>query len=190
MDAGVRDAYVEGVAAVLAGAATIDAAGWDGPSACAGWSNRDLAGHLLLVVRAYDEHHRGAVAHPGVPVRFKPGRERRVENERAVRALPPSSGPDRIARFAEEAGAYLGRVERMPSVLYQREEHVFTAAEHLATAAIEFHLHAWDLDRSRSPPACAAALADAWRAHLPYRIGDGDPWPAVLEASGRTAEPR
>jgi hypothetical protein len=77
-------------------------------------------------------------------------------------------------------------VAARPLVLYRREDHVFTAADHLTSAAIEWHLHAWDLDPQREAPACASLLAHAWRDHLPFPIGDGEPWQALVVASGRT----
>ena len=63
---------------------------------------------------------------------------------------------------------------------------MLTAAEHLSSAAIEWHLHAWDLDPGRVPPASAPLLVAEWRRHLPFPVGGGDPWDALLVASGRT----
>jgi hypothetical protein len=182
VDPAVRDAYLEGLDAVRLAATTVD--DWASPTRCAGWRAVDLAGHLVLVVRMYDAHL--ARATEELPARFASAGERRERNERELAELPPSSGPHRVGAFLDTARTYLARVTARPLALYRREDHVFTAADHLTTAAIEWHLHAWDLDARRAAPDCAPLLADAWRAHLPFPMGDGEPWQALLRASGRT----
>lgn len=179
----VRAAYLDGLDAVRLAAATVD--DWSAPTACTAWHAVDVAGHLVLVVRMYDEHLARAAREP-VPSRFACVRERATENERALAGLPASSGPQRVGAFHDTALAYLSRVEASPHLRFRREDHVVTAAEHLVCAAIEFHLHAWDLDRDRAHPDCAPVLVEGWRAHLPSRVPDGHPWPALLLASGRT----
>lgn len=182
VDPDVREAYLDGLDAVRLAATTI--ADWSVPTRCAGWRAVDLAGHLVLVVRMYDEHLSTAARSP-VPARFGSSAERAEENERALAGLPASTGPQRIGAFLDTARAYLGRVEARPQLRFRREDHVLTAGEHLACAAIEWHLHAWDLDPGREVPACADLLADSWRRHLPFPIGRGDPWHELLVASGR-----
>lgn len=182
VDPDVRDAYLDGLDAVRLAATAVD--DWAAPTRCTGWRAVDLAGHLVLVVRMYDAHLTRATEE--VPSRFASAAERRERNEQELAELPPSTGPHRVGAFLDTARAYLGRVTARPLALFRREDHVLTAAEHLATAAIEWHLHAWDLDPRRAAPECAPLLVAAWRAHLPYPIDDRDPWPDLLRASGRT----
>ena len=183
VDPDVRDAYEDGVDAVRLAATTVD--DWSTPTRCAGWRAVDLAGHLVLVVRMYDEHLARAAA--GGVARFESAAKRRERNEADLRSLPPSTGPQRIGAFLDTARAYLRRVEASPGLRYRREDHVLTAAEHLSSAAIEYHLHAWDLDPTRPAPPSAALLVAEWARHLPFPIDrGGDPWRALLVASGRT----
>lgn len=182
VDPDVRDAYLEGLDAVRLAATAVD--DWASPTRCAGWRAVDLAGHLVLVVRMYEAHRVRATEE--VPARFAPAGERRRRNERELADLPPSTGPHRIGAFLDTARTYLDRVAARPLVLFRREDHVLTAAEHLATAAVEWHLHAWDLDPARPAPECAPVLVAAWRQHLPFPIAEGEPWDALLRASGRT----
>lgn len=183
VDPDVREAYEDGLDAVRLAATAVD--DWSVPTRCAGWRAVDLAGHLVLVVRMYDEQ-LSVAARSTEPARFRSAAERREANERALAGLPASTGPHRIGAFLDTARAYLRRVEASPGLRFQREDHVLTAAEHLSSAAIEWHLHAWDLDPSRVPPASAALLVAEWRRHLPFPVGEGEPWEALLVASGRT----
>jgi len=177
----VVDAYDDGLDAIRLAAATV--VDWSAPTPCEGWRAVDLAGHLVLVVRMYDDLLDRAAAGP---VRMTTGTDLAERNLRELADLPPSSGPHRIGAFLDGARAYLARALRRHDRVWVREAHELTVGEHLATACIEWHVHAWDLDPGRDAPACAPLLAEAWRRHLPYRIGGGDPWDAVLRAAGRT----
>lgn len=178
----VVEAYEDGLDAVRLAATTV--VDWSSPTRCQGWRAVDLAGHLVLVVRMYEDLL--ARSATGV-VRMTTGRELTEKNLRELADLPASTGPQRIGAFLDTARSYLARAVEHADRVWVREDHIFSAGEHLATACIEWHVHAWDLDPTREPPACAPLLVDAWRRHLPYPIGDGDPWLAVLRAAGRTS---
>src|SRR5215212_1751396 len=98
VDPDVREAYDDGVDAVRLAAVAID--DWSTPTRCAGWRAVDLAGHLVLVVRMYDEH-LSTAARSESPARFRSAAERRDENERALADLPASTGPQRIGAFVD-----------------------------------------------------------------------------------------
>lgn len=183
VDPEVRSAFVVGLDAVRLAAATVD--DWSAPTGCDRWRAVDLAGHLVLVVQMYDDLLTRAGG-SSAPVPMTTGPALTDKNLRELRELPVSTGPQRIGAFLDTAGSYLRRAEGAADLRWRREDHVLTVGEHLAVAAIEWHLHAWDLGPDRPAPDCAHLLVEAWRSHLPYPIGDGDPWPALLRASGRT----
>jgi len=111
-------------------------------------------------------------------------------NAEALAALPAASGPGHIAAFRVFALVYAHRLPaawEQPFFSYQGRR--FSAGDHAGVAAAEWHIHAWDLAGSASRwyrPADPGLLARAWTAGVPHlSLGEGDPWEAILVASGR-----
>ncbi len=108
-------AYREGVEAIEAAGARIGEQGWDSP-ACGVWTAYDLAGHLEAVARWYHEWLDRALAGNRRPP-FSMA-ELDAQNQVALRALPTSSGPERVGAFAMLARSYAERISAAWEVPY------------------------------------------------------------------------
>ncbi len=113
-------------------------------------------------------------------------------------------GPDAVARFVASARAYRMRVAPAWDLPYGYPRGTVTAGLHAGMAACEWHLHTWDLARSRgmghrpSDPATLFAAAGACLARARGGVGGRaasalvpvgsrlGPWRALLRRSGRT----
>lgn len=192
MDEGFRAAYLEGVEAIERIAARLEPSDWNAPSGCEGWSARDLAGHVLVVASWWhDWLDRAEAGDSEPPFHWN---DVPARNDEALAALPPASGPERIARFAERARAYADRVPAAwdlrfgcpPATVSQAE---VTVGLHFGLAPAEWHLHAWDLAARHGEtyrPAAPEVIFEGLRAVFPIPPLDGDAWDNVLLVSGRT----
>jgi uncharacterized protein (TIGR03083 family) len=194
-------AYRDGVTVICELAAQFDDQTWAAPTPCAEWRAADLAGHLRCVADDYHEYLDEAPgsrlarlmatgAHPDTLAR-KLARQNAAE----LAALPERPPPDDIAAFAESARSYadrLGPVWELPHHRYR--DAVVTVGAMAGAACVEWHLHAWDLARALGKdyrPADPEIVLAGWRAGLPHHPAEneadsGDPWLAVLRASGRS----
>lgn len=195
--AGVLSAYHDGIRAVAEIAARFAGDAWNAPTPCPEWRAADLAGHLRCIADDYHEYlddapvsrlsrlmatgvHQDTIA-----------RKLARQNAAELAALPDVAPEEHIAAFAESARRYaarLGPLWRLPHHSYRGT--VITVAGMAGVACVEWHLHAWDLAGALGQdyrPADAAAVLDGWLegiAQLPVPVA-GDPWLAVLRASGR-----
>ncbi|MEY2478619.1 MAG: hypothetical protein QOG87_3934 [Actinomycetota bacterium] len=198
----IMRAYDDGVEAVEAMATRIEAADvWDQPTPCPAWTAVELTGHLQVVVgwyHAWLDRAEVGIAEAPFPTGRLP-----AENAAAVDALPPTSGTERAAAFATSARAYAKRLPERWSLPYGYPRGTVTAGLHAGVAAIEWHVHAWDLGqvvghehRPADPEALAAVGAESevrWRMPalrplLPaarWVATTGDAWRRVLKGAGR-----
>jgi hypothetical protein len=177
----------------------------------------DLAGHLRCVADDFHEYLDDAPAsrlarlmatgaHPETLAR-KLARQNAAE----LAALPDASGPEHIAGFAISARSYAQRLLAIWDLPHHHYRDTPVTVGGMAGAACaEWHLHAWDLARAQGKdyrPANPDILLSGWLAgkpHLPLPApvpvsagpvaaagpgpaGTGDPWHAMLRASGRIA---
>jgi uncharacterized protein (TIGR03083 family) len=163
---------------------------WTHPSGCLGWTAQDLAGHVMCVADLWHNILDRAEAGDAVPVFAWEHFD--TWNADVMLALPRASGPDRIARFVTRALEYVERLPGkalplgMPSATISAVP--MTVGVFARIAPAEWHLHAWDLAR---------ALGGTYQPEKPDMILDGldtwlglpptgdDPWPRVLNLSGR-----
>ncbi|HXP22339.1 MAG TPA: maleylpyruvate isomerase family mycothiol-dependent enzyme [Streptosporangiaceae bacterium] len=197
--AGALTAYHDGIAAVVGLAARFTGDAWNSPTPCPEWRAADLAGHLRCVADNYHEYLDGAPvsrlarllgtgAHPETIAR-KLARQNTAE----LAALPDVAPEEHIAAFAESARRYAARIGPLlwlPHHSYRGR--VITVAGMAGMACVEWHVHAWDLARALGQdyrPADPPAVLSGWQDGIPQLpvAAAGDPWLAVLRASGRSA---
>jgi hypothetical protein len=134
--------YREGVRAVQAAVAGWSPERWAHPVRGT-WTGTDLAGHLLCAVRW---HHswldRAEAGDASPPFRVD---ELAIRSRQALVGLRPRTGDDRLQIFAEEAGRYVERLDSSWALPYGCPHGTLPAGAHAALAALEWHLHAWDL---------------------------------------------
>jgi hypothetical protein len=198
----VLRAYDDGVDAVEAMSARVDAAdAWGDSTPCPAWNAAELAGHLQVVAGWYHgwlDRAEVGDAEPPFPAARLP-----VENAAAVDALPPTSGAERIDAFVMLARSYAKRVPERWSLPYGYPRGTVTVGLHAGVAAIEWHVHAWDLGRvvghdyRPADPAVLAAVglesqlrwkAPVLRPLLPMGralVARGDAWSRLLKGAGR-----
>lgn len=136
--------------------------GWDLPTPCAGWTVRDLVGHVLSTMAAGDLILRGQ---PVPPAPDQPGD-----------AVDPQSGPEqvgqRVAELAEHfraslAGADLEQTRETPAGPR-------TLADGLAFPIVDLAVHSWDLasalGRRIELPAELLAYADSFARSVPAEV--------------------
>jgi hypothetical protein len=176
---------------------------WARP-ACGEWSGAELAGHLLCVVRW---HHawldRAESGDAGRPWTLE---ERDERNAKALAGLRPNDGPERIGLYVEEAERYAERLDSSSWALAYGFPHgTVPAGAHAVIAAVEWHLHAWDLSGGAHRPADPRTLliggCRVWAACRPgstARLTAGvsarlaarrQPWERLLLLSGRAPTP-
>jgi hypothetical protein len=177
---------------------------WERP-ACGMWTAAQLARHLAAVAGWYHTWlDRAENGHASPP--FDAG-QLAAENATALAALEDMPGADAVARFVESARAYRERVLPEWDLPYGYPRGTVTAGLHAGVAACEWHLHAWDLARSRGlghQPSDPAALFAAAGACLASARGGATgrvtatlvplgshlgPWRALLKRSGRRPAP-
>jgi uncharacterized protein (TIGR03083 family) len=193
--------YDEGVSAVIDIAGRFTEEDWDKPTPCPAWNATELAGHLQVVATWYHQWLDRTVAGDATPA-FTAG-HLPTENAAAVDGLPPTSGPERVAGFAQLARAYAKRLPERWNLPYGYPRGTVTAGFHAGVAALEWHVHAWDLGQAvgyehhpEDPELLATAGAES---ELRWRLGwlrpalpivkrvaaSGDAWRRVLKGSGR-----
>lgn len=192
--------FDEGAASFAALASALPEEAWQ-QTACGAWTATQLARHLCAVIEWYHEWlDRAEAGDATAPFAVSELAER---NEAALLAKHDLSGPEAVARFVARAGAYRHRVAGRWDLPFGYPRGTVTAGLHAGVAACEWHLHSWDLARSRgighrpSDPAtlCLATglcLATArggvsgrvQAAFVPL-VARARPWETILRRSGR-----
>jgi uncharacterized protein (TIGR03083 family) len=185
-DAEVLTLYHDGVEVIGRLVEDWDAAQWARP-ACGGWTGTDLAGHLVTVIGWYHTWLDRALAGDASP-------EFPIDELDAQAAIAP---------FRAEAERYATRVAEHWDVAYGYPRGSVTAGLHVAVAAVEWHVHAWDLaraaggDHTPTDPAplflaaahCRLAADGAMKARLGMPVARlaarRDPWHELLHRMGR-----
>ncbi|MHB1488541.1 MAG: GNAT family N-acetyltransferase [Acidimicrobiales bacterium] len=183
--------YRRGAAALVEMGASISAADWWRPSACAGWNATSLVGHMLCVIGWH--HDWLDRAEVGDTSRPWPAWELDERNRIELDRLEPTSGPERLQRFAAEAHRYAERLRDTWVLPYAYPGGLLTAGMHAVLAAGEWQLHTWDLGEAigagHAPDERDARLIRQVWLHLGRSVTEeGDPWAALLEASGRVPD--
>jgi hypothetical protein len=173
---------------------------WERP-ACGEWTTTVLARHLLAVIGWYHEWLDRAESGDASPPFSVEALAR--QNTQALLSLGDVPGPEAVSRFAAAAGAYGDRVLSLWDVPFGYPRGTVTAGLHAGVAACEWHLHTWDLARSRgvghqpSDPgalyaaagACQARARGGWKGgFMASTVPFGArmrPWRALLQRSGR-----
>ena len=192
--------YREGVAAVGAAVEGWADADWDRP-ACGVWSGVDVAGHLVTVIGWYHgwlDRGLAGQSEPAFPIA-----ELDARTAAALATLSEGPGPDRIDAFVAAADAYAVRLAEHWDTPYGYPRGSVTAGLHAGVAAVEWHVHTWDLRRSvgadhvPSDPAglflgaarCQLAIVGGLRARVGLRAASAaskrDAWPQLLRRMGR-----
>ncbi len=199
----IMRAFDDGVDAVEAMATRIDDSGaWADPTPCPAWTAVELVGHLQIVAgwyHAWLDRAEAGIADPPFPAAKLP-----VVNAAAVDALPPTSGPERAAACVDLGRAYAKRLPERWGLPYGYPRATVTAGFHAGVAAIEWHVHAWDLGqvvghqhRPPDPAVLAAVGVESelrWRAPMLRPLiplarraaSAGDPWRRILKGAGRS----
>jgi hypothetical protein len=196
--------YGEGIDAFAGLAGELTGEDWERRT-CGEWSALVLTRHVAAVAGWYhewlDRAERGDATPP-----FG-GQELAARNELAWEPLAGTSGPVALELFVTRATSYAGRLPAAWDLPYGYPRGTVTAGLHAAGAATEWHLHSWDLARSRGsghrptdPDAlyrgAGACLAKA-QGGLKGRIAAIlvpvgarlSPWEALLRRSGRAPGP-
>jgi Mycothiol maleylpyruvate isomerase N-terminal domain len=192
--------FEEGVGAFVAEAGRLDVDGWARP-ACGEWSATELARHVLSVIGWYHDwldRAEAGDASPAFPVEDL--------DEQAARSLAEIGdvpGPEATARFAAEAARYADRLEERWDLAYGYPRGTVTAGLHAGMAAVEWHVHCWDLATSAGHehvPAhpdrlflaaadCQAAVTGGLRGAAVERLAPlgsrMKPWRELLQRMGR-----
>ncbi len=183
----------DGIAAIAQIADRFDDADWHRPSACEGWSALDLAGHVLTVANLWHDFvDRMEAGETSPPFRWDDFPD---QNAKALAALPPSSGPERITAYVHRAHEWLDRVAALdpdqplgvpPQDIVASQ---ITLGSFIGFAANEWHAHAWDLGVAigeRYRPTNPEVLLEGLRSWFPQLESRGDSWRVVLRFQGRS----
>ncbi|MBW3664852.1 MAG: maleylpyruvate isomerase N-terminal domain-containing protein [Actinobacteria bacterium] len=179
-----------GIAAIERIAETVT--DWQVPTPCTRWDAHTLVRHLHAIAADYLQWADDAPADRTRPLLRSA--ELAYHNEQAMVRLPLLPARTHLQVFSGHANRHLQLADRhwdWPMMLAPSA--VWTVGQHVGVAAIEWHVHAWDLARSQGTdhrPGDTEVLADVWRARLEGPTGqpldgDHDTWEAVLIASGR-----
>jgi uncharacterized protein (TIGR03083 family) len=200
-DIAVLTLFATGVDAVVEITAGFDDEQWAAP-VCGDWSGTELAGHLVTVVGWYHDWLDRGLA--GNPEPVFPIAELDARAAAALAALPPGSGPDRIEAFADSAERYVLRLADHWDVPFGYPRGTVTAGLHAGVAAVEWHVHAWDLAHAvdvEYVPAdadvlfvaaarCQMAMLGGFRGRAGVRAAKlaarRNPWEQLLQHMGRT----
>jgi uncharacterized protein (TIGR03083 family) len=208
---------VEGIDAIEGVAGRYTDAQWAGPTPCDEWDAAQLAGHVVCVSGWYhawlDRAEAGDATAP-----FS-GDLLPEQNRRALEQLQASwtgsaavDGPASIADYTTSARAYADRLGPVWDLPYGYPRGTVTAGLHAGTAAVEWHVHAWDLARSigadHRPSDPETLLRAAATTQAAAQVGrgrglaggvarsvsarrarrDGDPWRFLLGVAGRVPD--
>ena len=203
----IAAAYREGVNGVCEVAGVMDTKDWH-RTACGDWSAGELARHLLTVSERH--HHwltRALKQQVAAPF---PAQELDDQNELAIHEKRGIAGHEAIVMFKQSADRYLERATSKPEVWelsYGTPAGATTVGHHLAGAASEWHLHAWDLAHAvgldyisqhagllpsggsiefgAQPREGPSAVMQRLRSRLAGLNPRRDPWHDLLASSGR-----
>lgn len=188
------------LAAVAAGAEAVVAAVRDGrpdaASPCAGWDALTVVRHLEGIAGAYLLWTGSSLG--GRIARMRTGVEAASYNATILDRLPRLGLAEHLDRFVALASDHvrLAHVTWTTPMLETPDDVLLTVGQHAGVAAVEWHVHAWDLARSQGrqhtpDPASLAVCVAAWEEVLADVTGTvldetAAPWPALLVATGRT----
>jgi uncharacterized protein (TIGR03083 family) len=194
--AALRAAAQAEAAALATDARTLDAAGWDAPTWCPGWTVREIVAHLAEGMDRFGQQVQGGLS--GQPVEFTMAERdaRRAE----VKALPDAELADRLER---NTAAFYERLAPLSDDDLARPSIPMAAGitPVLQVAYLRLHepaLHRWDVAIVRDPaaaiePHAAALLSDyvlAGAARLAKADALGDSAGVVLaETTGEGGGP-
>lgn len=195
----VTAAYREGVTGICRVAGTMTVRDWH-RTACGDWSAGELARHLLAMSeRHHDCLDRALKQQPGAPF---PENELDDQNELGIHEKRDLAGHEAVVMFKQSADAYLGRITTEPDIWdlpYGTPGGPTTVGQHLATAASEWNLHAWDLGRSIGLDHTSHNAGSlVWSSQSPNGLSRlrsrlntlnprRDAWRDILTSSGRVA---
>lgn len=188
------------LAAVTAGIEAVAAAARDGrgdaPSPCAGWDALTVVRHLEGIAGAYLLWTGSSLG--GRIARMRTGEEAANYNATILDRLPRLGLAQHLDRFVALASDHvrLARATWTTPMLQTPDDVLLTVGQHAAVAAVEWHVHAWDVARSQGrqhepDPASLVVCVAAWEDVLADVTGSPmeaptAPWPALLDATGRT----
>jgi hypothetical protein len=183
----VLDLFGEGVDAFCAETARLDDEAWDRP-ACGEWSAAQLARHVLSVVGWYHEWLDRAEA--GDASAAFPIDDLDRQTARSLIDMGDLPGPEATERFRARALTYADRLPDAWDLPYGYPRGTVTAGLHAGMAAVEWHVHTWDLSPDHvpsRPDLLYVGAADCMAAALGRTADDPppDPWSAMLERTGR-----
>lgn len=196
----VQTLYLEGVEAVRAIASSFETQDWEAP-ACGTWSRSDTVRHLIGVADWYHDWLDRALDGDSTPP--FPESEFDERNAAALTNLQELDGPSAVSRFNDSASHYLERASQSWDVPYGFPAGTVTVGLHVAVAAAEWHLHAWDLTAGqpeRHRPEAPAELFKAVGAAMAQAQGGfrgrllrfavplaakRSPWRTILDQAGR-----
>jgi uncharacterized protein (TIGR03083 family) len=195
--------FGEGVDAFCSEAALLDGESWARP-ACGEWSATELARHVLAVVGWYHDWLDRAEAGDATPAFPIDDLDARTARDQADMAAQGGwSGPEATARFRAEAMRYAERLEGAWDLPFGYPRGTVTAGLHAGMAAVEWHVHTWDLagsagrDHAPTHPDrlflaaadCQAVAAGGLKGTAVARLAPVgsrlSPWRELLKRTGR-----
>lgn len=192
--------YLSGVAAIEKVTASFDDDDWRGP-ACGEWSAAETVRHLVGVIDWYDQWLNRAL--DGMSDSPFAESEFESRNVAAITDLEHLDGPAAVTMFGAKARNYLDKALDHLLIPFGYPAGTVTVGLHLGIAAIEWHLHAWDMLAPRGtdyePPnpeslfvgtgRCVAAAKGGVSGRLLGLVvpiaAKRSPWKTILKESGR-----
>jgi hypothetical protein len=197
----VRSLFGEGVQAIASfGQAASDQQTWDRP-ACGHWSMADVVRHEVDVIGWYHGWLDRSLA--GDPTPAFDAEDLDDRTEAGVRALATVAPEQATATYVTEAERYLERIPPHWDLPFGYPRGTVTVGLHAGLAAVEWHLHAWDLagalgvEHRPSDPGTLLVAATACLAAAPGGVrhraeramaplaARSRPWDRIITASGR-----
>jgi hypothetical protein len=169
-------------------------------SVCGEWDATQLTRHVLAVVGWYhdwlDRAERGD-ASPAFPIDDLDARNARDQADMAAHG--GLSGPEATKRFRARASDYADRLVGTWDLPFGYPRGTVTAGLHAGMAAVEWHVHTWDLSHDHVPSRpdrlflaaadCQAAVTGGLEGAALERLAPPgakrDPWAELLKRLGR-----